>query len=182
MRQRQEHFLPTLAPGADRFLDALVRPVEGVLDDQPVEDPLGRVPLLLRGPPVGLQDLGNQRQIRLHLRPLARLRPSVSRRLDVAEDLLERLPVQPVLPARLALADLAGQHPAADFRPQLHVAQHSSMPRSMGKAGSSWRRRPAAARPDVPLSPSRLRCTVMRCTIQAPRRPARRCTFRAPFT
>ena len=64
-----------------------------MLRDQPVEDPLRRVPLLLRRLRVAYENLGDQRQEALHLRSRTGRRASVAGRLDVAEDLLERLPV-----------------------------------------------------------------------------------------
>ena len=48
MRQRQEDFLVRLLPRAHGVLDDRLAAVEAVLVAQPLEDPLGRVPLLLR--------------------------------------------------------------------------------------------------------------------------------------
>ena len=73
MRQRQEHLLVRLLPRADRVLDDRLAAGEAVLVPQPLEDPLGRVPLLLRRLPVVLQDLVDDRQERLELRLRPRL-------------------------------------------------------------------------------------------------------------
>ena len=107
---------------------------EAVLVPQPLPDPAGRVPLLLRGLPVGVQDLADDGQER----PEGRLGPGlprpVPRRLLVGQDLLERQPVDLVLAAGLPLADLAGQHPAADLGPDLHVGEHSCLLPSGGES------------------------------------------------
>ena len=49
VRQRHEDLGLALLPGPDRVLDDRQAALVAVLVAQPLEDPLGRVPLLLRG-------------------------------------------------------------------------------------------------------------------------------------
>ena len=62
MRQRQEDLLMRLIPGSDRILYDRLSALEAVLIPQSLEDPLRRMPLLLRRLSVVLQDLLNDRQ------------------------------------------------------------------------------------------------------------------------
>jgi hypothetical protein len=96
-----------------------------VLVPQPLVDPLGRVPLLRGGRAVGLQDLMDDGQERVELGSATRLTQAERGRLRLPQDLLKGLPVDAVLAARLAFADLAGEDAAADLGPGLHVSEHS---------------------------------------------------------
>src|SRR5277367_1717657 len=126
MRQRQKDFLLRLLPGPDRVLHHRVAALVTVLVAQPLEDPSGRVSLLLRRLPVVGEDLVNDRQkwLELALRPWLAL--PVTRWLLVGQDLLQRVPTQTVLAACATTAQLAGQHLSANVSPKLHVGTHSS--------------------------------------------------------
>jgi hypothetical protein len=95
-----------------------------VLGPEPVEDPLGGVPLLLGGLPVVLEDLMDDRQEGIEDRGTLGLGAPVSGRLGVVEDLLEGLPVDLVLAAGGAPAEAVGQDATADLGPVLHVGIH----------------------------------------------------------
>ena len=87
MRQGHEHL-----PGPALLLPDVVgddgdAAAEAVLVAQALEDPLRRVPLLLRKSPVRLEDLVDDRNERVKLRPCRRLRPAVSRGHRVLQDL-----------------------------------------------------------------------------------------------
>src|SRR5262249_49465158 len=97
---------------------------EAVLVAEPLPDAVGGVPLLLGGGLVGVQDGPDDGQDGVDLRPPRRPAPPVTRRLLVGQDLLEGQPVDLVLAAGLALADLAGEDTAADLGPLLHVGVH----------------------------------------------------------
>jgi hypothetical protein len=96
-----------------------------VLVPQPLEDAFGRVPLLLRGRPVGFEDPMDDRQERVEFG--AGARDAAAERLGFGPSghLLQGLPVQAVLAARLPVADLAGEYAAAGLGPGLHVGEHS---------------------------------------------------------
>jgi hypothetical protein len=59
--QRHEHFGPALPPVGHRRPDDARAPDVPVLVPQPLEDPLGRVPLLLRSGSIVYQDLLDDR-------------------------------------------------------------------------------------------------------------------------
>ncbi len=69
MRQRQEDLLARRLPRANHILDDRVAAGVSVLVLQAIEDPLGRVPLLLVNLLVGLQDLVNDRHEGIDLGP-----------------------------------------------------------------------------------------------------------------
>jgi hypothetical protein len=123
--QGDEHLLLRPLPLGHR------RPHDGAAAGVPVlvaealVDPLGRVPLLLRGRAVGLQDVVDDGQERVQLGPATRLPQAERGRLGLPQDLLKGLPVDAVLAARLTLADLAGENAAADLGPGLHACEHS---------------------------------------------------------
>src|SRR5207248_11449561 len=62
MRQRQEDLLMRLIPGSDRIFYDRLPALEAVFVPQPLEDSLGRMPLLLGRLSVVLQDLLDDRQ------------------------------------------------------------------------------------------------------------------------
>src|SRR3984885_13850820 len=108
MRQRQKDFLARLLPCPDRVLHHGLATLVTVFIAESLEDPLRRVPLLLRRLAVAGEGLVNDRQerVQLPLRPWLAL--PVTRRLLVGQDLLQRVPTQTVLAARATLAQLAG--------------------------------------------------------------------------
>ena len=65
-----------------------------------IKDPPYRVPLLLRSLSIRFQNLLDDRQIRSQLPLLPRLPQSITRRLRMGQNLLQRVPTQTVLPAR----------------------------------------------------------------------------------
>ncbi len=69
-----------------------------MLGAQPLEDPLGRVPLLARPLLVVLQDRVDRALPRAQLRPPHRLLPLVARWHRILQHLAHRLPRQPKLP------------------------------------------------------------------------------------
>jgi hypothetical protein len=88
MRQRQENLLMHLLPGPNGILDRRVATLEAVLVPQSLEDPLGRMPLLLRSLAVVLQDLMDDRQEALQLPLLPWLARAITGRLCVRQNLL----------------------------------------------------------------------------------------------
>src|SRR5262249_23115785 len=80
---------------------------------------------------------------------------SVAGRFVVGQDLLEGQPVDLVLAAGRALADLVGQDAAADLGPLLHVGVHLSASCGFGRWGNPHLPRPQAG-------------TVVRLTIPPP--------------
>ena len=96
-----------------------------VLIPQPFEDPLGRVPLLTGRLFIVFENLMNDRQERFERRFSARSLLSIPWWLRVRKNLLQRVPTQFILAAGRSLAQLLGQHTAADFGPKLHVSVHS---------------------------------------------------------
>ncbi len=153
MRQGDEHLLGPafLLPdvvGNDR--DAAG---EAVLGAQALEDPLRRMPLLLRQRPVRLEDLVDDRDERIQLRACWRLRSPVSWRHRVFQNLPHRLAVDAKHPRRFALA-----HPFDMARPALptvefhaiHLPAFSSLPQAQGADFYSETVRP----------PDRFRCPI----------------------
>jgi hypothetical protein len=83
----------------------------------PVEDPLGGVPLLPRIALVLLKDPGDPLKVRPELGPTPRGLGPVARRVGVGEDLLQRPPVHPRFTEDLTLADIFDQDSSADVGP-----------------------------------------------------------------
>ena len=125
MHKRQEYLLVLVVPGSDDLLDARVATGVVVLSPQPLEDPLGRVPLLPMHLLVATEDLVDDRHELADLRPLDRFLSLVLRRLRRRQDPLERVPMDLVLLASRPLAQLAGQNFTSNLNPFLHVAEHS---------------------------------------------------------
>src|SRR4051812_28959628 len=88
--QGDEDLGGTELPGSDRLLDDAQAALIAVLVADPLEDPMGGVPLLPGRLLVGLEDLVDDRQEGFELEPGAGSGPAVSRRLGMAEDLPER--------------------------------------------------------------------------------------------
>ena len=123
MAQRHEH-LPTHPPQLRHLLANLGVAALVAFLHQPLEDPLRRVPLLLRKRLVRFEDLDDP----LHERPYLRLRirrfTPIPRRLAVRQDLLQRLVRDPFLPAQFALAEILLRRTHPQFRPPFHVPMH----------------------------------------------------------
>ena len=123
MDQRDEHLGADPLELADDLLHGCITALVALGGD-PVEDPLGGVPLLPRAAHVLLEDPGDPVEVRAELGPGPRGRGAVGRRLGVGEDLLQRPPMHPGLAEDLALADVLDQDAAADVSPLLHVLEH----------------------------------------------------------
>jgi len=104
MRQRHKHLArpPFLLPHVIR--DDGDAAGEPVLVPEPLMDPLRRMPLLLQLACVVLQDLVDDRNERIELRPGRRLRSPIAWWHRVLQDLRNRLKVDPEHPRRFALA------------------------------------------------------------------------------
>ena len=111
-------------PGADGVLDDGQAARVAVLGLEPVEDPLGGVPLLLGCLLVVLEDLMDDGQEGIEDRGPLRLGAAVARRLGVVEDLLEGLPVDLVLAAGGSPAEAIDEDATADLGPVFHVGIH----------------------------------------------------------
>lgn len=155
MRQRHEHLAraPFLLPhviGDDR--DAAGKPV---FVPEPLMDPLRRVPLLLQLAFVVLQDLVDDRNVRIELRTGWRPHTPITRWHRVLQDLRNRLPVDPEHPSRFALV-----HPLDMARPAYPVVKFHSihLPPS---ARSPWAQDAEFCSATVRLS-DRSRCTFCR--------------------
>jgi len=95
-----------------------------VLGLHALEDSLGGVPLLLRGLPVVLEDLVDDRQQGLEDGGLLGLGPPIAGQLGVVEDPLEGLSVNLVLAAGGTPAEAVGEDATADLGPVVHVGVH----------------------------------------------------------
>src|SRR5262249_4228422 len=114
--QRDEDLAADALEIADRPLHGRVAALVALGGD-PVEDPLGGVPLL---PGAGLalvEDAGDPVEVGAELGPAPRGLDPVARRLGVGEDLLEGPPVHAGLAEDLALADALDEDAAADVSP-----------------------------------------------------------------
>ena len=116
MDQRDEDLAADPLEVADGLLHGRVAALVALGRD-PVEDPLGGVPLLPGAALVLVEDPGDPVEVRAELGPGPRSRGPVGRRLGVGEDLLQGPPVHPGLAEDLALADVLDQDAAADVSP-----------------------------------------------------------------
>ena len=133
--QRDEDLGGPGLPGGDGLLDDGLAAFVAVLVAEPLEDPLGGVPLLPRGLPVVLEDLVDDGQEGAELGPGPGAVPAVAGRLGVVEDLLERVPVDVELAAGGALAEAVDEDAAADLGPVLHVGEHPWTSRRRARDG-----------------------------------------------
>ena len=108
--QRDEHLLAADLRRAHVVLHDRVAARIAVLGPQPLEDPLGRVPLLARALLVVFQDRVDHALPRAQLRPPHRLLPLVARRHRILQHLANRLARQPKLPRRRPPAHPLHQH------------------------------------------------------------------------
>jgi hypothetical protein len=127
MLQRNEDFLASLLQLPD-LQPYLCIPARVTLLSQPLEDPLRRVPLLLRHRPVRVQHRLDPTHVRPDLRLRPRLAPPVTRRLRMLQHLLQRQPMQPRLPQHLPLTDPLPQHSLPYLLPPSHVGVHPFPP------------------------------------------------------
>ena len=125
MRQRHEHLAPARHLPPHVILHHGVAAAIAVFVAQPLEDPLGRVPLLARRLPVGLQDRLDHPEQRAQLGLPRRLATHIARRRRIPAHLGHRLPAQPKHPGRLAPAAAIHQHKSTNRRVGLH---HEHLP------------------------------------------------------
>ena len=104
MRQRHERLLAAGARQPHIILHHRIAAAIAMFVAQPLEDPLGRVPLLHRCAPVRLQDRVDHRNKRPQLRLRHCLRAHIPRRQRKPAHLRDRLSAQPEDPRRLASA------------------------------------------------------------------------------
>jgi len=106
---------------------------EPVLVPQPLEDPLRRVPLLLQLAFVVFQDLVDDRDEGVELRPDRRLRAPIPRRHRVLQDLRHRLAIDPEHSRRFAVAhpvDMACPAHSSVKVHCIHLPAFSSLPQA----------------------------------------------------
>lgn len=106
---------------------------EAVLVAKALEDPLRRVPLLLQHTPVVFQDLLDDADERIELRPRRRAITSVSRWHGVPQDLRHRLAIDPEMKrcsSRAHSVNVARTaHTAVKFH-RIHLPAFSSLPQA----------------------------------------------------
>ena len=129
MAQGHEHLLAADPGLPNVILHDRVAARISMLGLQPLEDPLGRVPLLLRPPLVFFQYGVDDALPRRQPGPPHRLLPPIPRRQRILQHLAYRLPRQPKLPGHrppaLALDKNRPPHPRID----LHGVHTSGVPR-----------------------------------------------------
>jgi transposase len=121
-----EYLAVLVAPLRDDRADLAHRRGAAEFVTQALEDPLGRVTLLLRGALVDEEDLVDRREERSQLRARPRGRHLVARGLHVGQHLGQRVGTDLVVPANLALRNLLDEHLVANIRPSFHVLMHPS--------------------------------------------------------
>ena len=121
MHQRHEHLLRPLPPARHVVLHDRDAAREAVLVAQPLEDPLRRVLLLLGNAFVVSQDLVDDRDERIELRPHRRLRAHVARRHRELHHLADSPGIDPEPPRRRPLAQTLDLNRVSNLRVELHV-------------------------------------------------------------
>jgi hypothetical protein len=122
--QRDEDLGGSEPPGGDLGFDDGQAASVAMLVAEPLEDPVGGVPLLPGGLLVGLEDLVDDGQEWFELGPGPCGGPTISRWLGVVEDLLERVPVDVELAADGSFALAVDEDATADLGLVLHVGVH----------------------------------------------------------
>src|SRR4051812_5215997 len=102
---------------------------------EPLEDPLGGVPLLPGGLLVILEDLVDDGEEGVELGPGAGLGPPIARGLGVSEDLGQRVPVDVELAASGPLAQAVNEDATPDLGPVVHVGEHPCSSRGRVREG-----------------------------------------------
>ena len=148
MNQRHKDLLALLLDLPDRFLHLRVAAGVALLLD-PLEDPLGRMPLLPGNTTVVFQDLPDAVQKRSYLRLAEGNLSPITGRFTVLQDLLQRLPVHPRLAENLALTDLLDQNATTNLCPLFHVCVHP--PTSESYASQSEVARIPLRSPSLPI-------------------------------
>jgi hypothetical protein len=104
MRQRHEHLPPAAFALPHIVLDDRVAASEAMLIAKPVENPLGRVPLIVAGPAILLQPAVDDLGEAVQLRPLHRSGAPVSGRHRERQHLADAVARDVEMPRRLSLA------------------------------------------------------------------------------
>src|SRR5450631_1157057 len=120
MHKRHEHLLRPPAPAGNVVLHDRDLARKPVLVAEPLEDPLGCMPLLLRPILVGRQNRINNAGELVELRPERRLLANVSRRYRELQHLRDRSGVDAEPIRRSTLADPLDQNGVPDPRVKLH--------------------------------------------------------------
>jgi hypothetical protein len=132
MHKRHEHLQRPLAPAGNVVLHNRDPTRKPVLVAQPLEDPFGCMPLLLRPILVGRQNPINNARELVELRPERRLPAHVPRRNREFQHLRDRSGVDAEPIRRRTLADPLDQNRVPDPRVKLHCL-HPPPPADSGK-------------------------------------------------
>ena len=125
--QRQEHFaLPLTLPPHIVLHDGQAADM-AVLGAQPLEDPLRGVPLLRWMALIILQDLIDDADERVQLRPYRRVATPVPGRNREGKHLRYRPRIKPKPPSRLTTAQTLNPHRMADLPVKLHALHPSAL-------------------------------------------------------
>ncbi len=128
MRQRNEHLPAMQLRRPHVVLHYGVAARELMLFLKPIEDPLGRVPLLRRSLLVIFQNGVDHAQPRPQLGPLDRLLPLVARRHRVLQHLPYCLPRQPKIPGYRSLTPALNTNRTPYTPVYLHLEHPSGVP------------------------------------------------------
>ena len=147
VRQRHEHLAPAAFALPHVVLDDRVAAGEAVLVAQPLEHPLGRVPLLAVNPAIPLQPAVDDQRESVQLRPLHGRCAPVAGRNRERQDLADTVARDVEMPCRLPLA-----HAFRTSQPNLPIHVHGDDPHALpairGKdIGGRLLRRPQRAHP-----------------------------------
>jgi hypothetical protein len=128
MREGYEHLTATQQFAAYVVLHDGVAARELVLFSEPIEDPLGRMPLLGRPLLVIFQNGVNHALPRSQLRPLDRLLPLIARWHSVLQHLPHRISRQPKLPGHRTLTLAINTYRSPNSTVYLHLKHPSGVP------------------------------------------------------
>src|SRR5215218_6934233 len=130
MLQRHEHLALAQFPESHVILHNRVAARIAMLVSQPFEDPFRGMALLLTACFVVFQNLIDDPDPCVQLRPSSWLLPPVSRRHRIPQHLAHRLACQTKLPGGLALAHLIDDDSSPHPRIQLHCVHLSGVPQN----------------------------------------------------
>src|SRR5450759_3589412 len=133
MRQRHEGLAPARPLNPHMILDDGIAARKSMLVAQPFENPLGRMTLLHRRYPVGLEDRLDHRNQRPQLRLRRRSLPHIARRHREPAHLRDRLPAQPKNPSRFPPALAIIENKLPNRRVNLHDKHPFGVPSSRGQ-------------------------------------------------
>jgi hypothetical protein len=121
MHQRHEHLLGPLPPSGDIVLHDRNATREAVLVTEPLEEPLGGVLLLLVNAFVVSQDLVDDGDEGIELRPHRRLRAHVARWHGERHHLVDSSGIEPEPPRRRSFAQPLDLNRVSNLRIELHL-------------------------------------------------------------